>query len=51
MGLEYLQRRRFHNLSGQTVPVLCHPHCTEVLPHVHMELLRFQFVPIVLDAV
>jgi len=22
---EYLQRRRLHNLSGQPVPVLCHP--------------------------
>jgi len=25
MGLEYLQRRRIHNLPGQPVPVLCHP--------------------------
>jgi len=25
MGLEYLQRRRVHNLPGQPVPVLCHP--------------------------
>jgi len=24
-GLEYLQRRRLHNLPGQPVPVLCHP--------------------------
>ena len=24
-GLEYLQRRRLHNPSGQPVPVLCHP--------------------------
>ena len=25
VGLEYLQRRRLHNLPGQPVPVLCHP--------------------------
>ncbi|KFV81554.1 Y-box-binding protein 3, partial [Struthio camelus australis] len=25
-GFEYLQRRRLHHLSGQPVPVLCHPH-------------------------
>ena len=30
-GLEYLQRRRIHNLSGQPVPVLCHPQREEVL--------------------
>ena len=33
-GLEYLQRRRLHNSPGQPVPVLCHPHSKEVLPHV-----------------
>ena len=33
-GLEYLQRRRLHSLSGQPVPVLCHPQREEVLPHV-----------------
>ena len=26
-GFECVQRRRLHNLSGQPVPVLCHPHC------------------------
>jgi len=31
VGLEYLQRRRIHNLLGQPVPVLCHPHCKKVL--------------------
>ena len=25
VGLEYLQRRRIHNLPGQPVPVLHHP--------------------------
>ena len=25
VGLEYVQRRRFHNLPGQPVPVLRHP--------------------------
>jgi len=25
MGLEYLQRRELHNLSGQPDPVVCHP--------------------------
>jgi len=33
-GLEYLQRRRLHNLPGQPVPGLCHPQREEVLPHV-----------------
>jgi len=33
-GLEYLQRRRLHNLPGQPVPVLRHPQSEEVLPHV-----------------
>jgi len=45
-ALEYLQRRRLHNLPGQTVPVLCHPQREEVLPHVQMELPVLQFVPI-----
>jgi len=33
-GLEYLQRRRLHNLTGQPVPVLRHPQSEEILPHV-----------------
>jgi len=45
-GLEYLQRRRLHNLPGQPVPVLRHPQREEVLPHVQMELPMLQFVPI-----
>ena len=32
-GLEYLQRRRLHNLPGQPVPVLRHPQREEILPH------------------
>jgi len=44
--LEYLQRRRLHNLPGQPVPVLCHSQREEVLPHVQMELPVPQFVPI-----
>jgi len=45
-GLEYLRRRRLHNLPGQPVPVLYHPHREEVLPHVQLELPVLQFVPI-----
>jgi len=45
-GLEYLQRRRLHNLPGQPVPVLRHPQREEVLPSVQTELLMLQFVPI-----
>ena len=41
-GLEYLQRRRFHHLPGQPVPVLRHPQREEVLPHVQTEeLMKF----------
>ena len=45
-GLEYLQRRGIHSLSGQPVPVLCFPQSKEVLPHVQMLLLMLQFVPV-----
>jgi len=45
-GLEYIQRRRLQNLSGQPVPVLCHPQSEEVLCHVQMELLMLQFVSV-----
>jgi len=45
-ALEYLQRRRLHNLPGQPVPVLCHPQREEVLPHVQTELPMLQFVSI-----
>jgi len=46
VGLEYLQRRRIHNLSGQPVPVLHHPQNEEDLPHVQLELPMLQFVPV-----
>ena len=45
VGLEYLQRRRLHNLPGQPVPVLRHPQREEVPPHVQTELPVPQFVP------
>ena len=45
-GLEYLQRRRIHNPSGQPVPVLRHPQSEEVLPRVQTQLPMLQFVPI-----
>jgi len=45
-GLEYLQRRRLHNLLGQPVPVLRHPQREKILPHVQTELPVLQFVPI-----
>ena len=37
-GLEYLQRRRLHNLPGQPGPGLRHPQREEVLPRVQSEL-------------
>ena len=46
VGLEYIQRRRLHNLPGKPVAGLCHPQREEVLPHVQMELPLLQFVPI-----
>jgi len=45
-GLEYLQRRRLHNLPVQPVPGLRHPQREEVLPHVQTELPMLHFVPI-----
>ena len=45
MGFECLQRRRLHSLSGQPVPLLCHPQGKEVLPHIQVELPVLQFVP------
>jgi len=46
VGLEYLQRRKLHNLPGQPVPVLRHPQHEEVLRHVQTELPVLQFVPV-----
>ena len=45
-GLEYLQRRRLHNLPGQPGPGLHHPQREEILPHVQLELPLLQFVPV-----
>ena len=44
--LEYLQRRRLHNIPGQPVPVLRHPRREEVLPCVQTELSVLQLVPV-----
>ena len=30
-GVDYLQRRRLHNLSGQPVPALHDPHCEDLM--------------------
>ena len=45
-GFECLQRRRLHQLSGQPVPVLCHPQGKDVFPPIPMELPGFAFVPV-----
>ena len=45
VGFEYLQKRRLHNLSGQPVPVLCHPHNKEVPSHIQLEPPVLQFAP------
>ena len=45
-GLEYLQRRRLHNLPGQPGPGLRHPQREEVLPHLQLELPLLQFVSV-----
>ena len=46
MAFEYLQGWRLHNLTGQPVPVLSHPHGEKVFPDVQREPAVFQFVPI-----
>ena len=43
VSLQYLDRRRLHNLSGKPVSVLCHSYHKEVFPHVIVELLTFKF--------
>jgi len=43
--LEYLQGWRLHNLPGQPVPWLGHPHREKVFPDVQREPPVFQFVP------
>ena len=49
MGLEYLKRRRLHNLPGQPGPGLRHPQREEVLPPVQLELPLLQLVPMYSD--
>ena len=44
--LEYLQRRRLHNLPGQPVPVLRHPHREEVLTHIRAKLPMLQLMSV-----
>ena len=44
IAFEY--HERLHNLSGQPVPVLGHPHSEKVFPDVQEEPPVFQFVPI-----
>ena len=41
IGLEYLQRKRFHKFSGEPVPVLRHSGSKIVLPCISMELSVF----------
>lgn len=36
-------RRRLHNLSGQTGPVLCHPYSKDVLPGIQTDLFYSNF--------
>ena len=43
---EYLQGWRLHNLPGQSVSVLGHPHSEKAFPDVQREPPVFQFVPI-----
>lgn len=38
VACEYLQGRRLHGLSGQTVLVLSHPHSKEAFPHIQVKL-------------
>jgi len=46
MAFEYLQGWRLHNISGQPVPVLGHPHSEKVFPDVQRQPPVFQFVPV-----
>lgn len=46
VGFEYLQRRRFHNLFGPSVVVLCYPENKDNFPPIQMELSVFHFLPV-----
>ena len=45
-AFEYIQGWRLHNLSGQPVPVLCHPQSEAVFPDVQREPPVLQLLPI-----
>ena len=45
-GLEYLHKRKIHNLTGQPVPGLRHPQREEVLRHAQTKHPMLYFVPI-----
>ena len=46
MAFEYLQGGRLHNLPGQLVPVLSHPHREKVFLDVQGNLLYFGLCPL-----
>jgi len=45
MGLEYLQRRRLHHLSGQPVPGLCDPLANSRRRDTFWQAVRTQGLP------
>ena len=47
-AFEYLQGWRLHNLSGQPMLVLGHPHSKKVFPDVRGKLLCFSLCPLTL---
>ena len=50
MALEYLQRWKLHNLSGQPVPLISPPRSEEVSPYIQMDPV-LQFVPVASRAI
>ena len=50
MGLEYLQEKGHHNISGQPDPVLRHSDSKD-LPHVNMDPPVFHFLPVALCSI
>jgi len=48
VSFECLQRRRPHNLPGQTVPVFCYSYHKQVLSKTYVEPPMFQLAPLVL---
>lgn len=45
-AFKYLQRRRLHNLFGQSAPVTGDPHSKDVFHDAQTELSLFQFVSV-----